>query len=97
MNYVIGPHGFPLWEKDPGAVKDYALDWTAWLGADTINTSTWTVPTGITMDSSGNSPTHTAIWLSGGTKGNSYLLSNKVVTVGGRTELRTIEISVKKM
>ena len=38
--------------KDPGEVKDYAIDWTAHLAtSETITTSTWVVATGITKDS----------------------------------------------
>ena len=39
-----------LWDnKDPDAVLDYGFDWSAWLEAgDTIVTSEWIVPEGIT-------------------------------------------------
>src|SRR5207237_8913736 len=32
--------------KDPNADLDYQFDWTAWLGTDTISTSTWSAPIG---------------------------------------------------
>jgi hypothetical protein len=84
--------------KDPNAVLDYQIDWSAWLlaaGADTINTSTWTVPTGITKASDTKTTTTTTIWLSGGTAGQSYALTNRIVTTGLRTEDRTIVIIVQ--
>jgi hypothetical protein len=56
-------------EKDPDAVLDYAIDWTDRLGSDTISTSTWTVPSGITKDSDNKTTAKTTIWLSGGTVG----------------------------
>ena len=78
--------------KDPDAVLDYETDWEDWLGTDTISTSSWTVPTGITKDSDTNTTTTATIWLSGGTAGTSYTLVNRIVTAGGRTEDRTITI-----
>jgi hypothetical protein len=83
--------------KDPNAVLDYQIDWTAWLtGAETITTSTWTVPTGITKDSDSHTTALTTIWLSGGTAGTKYLLTNRIVTSAARTDDRTITISVKE-
>jgi len=76
--------------KDPSAVLDYAIDWSAWLGSDTIATSTWSVPTGITRDSDTNTTTRATIWLSGGTAGQTYQLTNTITTAGGRTDQRTI-------
>jgi hypothetical protein len=80
--------------KSPIAVLDYKIDWSDWLGIDTISTSTWTFPTGITKDSDSKTNTTTTAWVSGGTEGKSYLLVNKIVTAGGRTEQKTIEIVI---
>lgn len=83
--------------KDPSSVLDYGIDWSEWLATgETISTSTWTVPTGITEDSSSKSDTSTLIWLSGGTAGNVYELTNKIVTTGGRTCERSIMIIVEE-
>ena len=87
--YVVSTY-----EKDPEAVKDYTLDWSDWLGTDTISSCTWIVPTGIVKDSSGNTSTLTTIWLSGGTAGKRYKVYAKIVTAQGRTEVRGIEIVV---
>lgn len=81
--------------KDPDSVLDYGIDWSDWLASgETISTSTWTVPTGITEDSDLNGDESTLIWLSGGTAGTTYTLANKIVTSDGRTVERTIEIIV---
>ena len=80
--------------KDPNAVIDYAVDWTLWLDGDTISSSIWTAATGITIDSNTNTITNSTVWLSGGTAGASYEVTNRVVTAGGRTDDRTILISV---
>ena len=80
--------------KDPDAVKDYGINWADWLGADTISTSTWTVPATITKDSDSKTTTTTTIWLSGGAAGTVYALTNHIVTAGGRKEDQTIEVRV---
>ena len=80
--------------KDPGAVLDYVVDWSVWLGTDTIATSTWTVGTGLTQASASNTTTMATCWLSGGTAGQSYSATNRIVTAGGRTDERTLTITV---
>lgn len=81
--------------KDPDEVLDYQLDWSARLDEDTIVTSTWVVPTGITKDSDTNTTDTTTIWLSGGTTGEAYTLANRITTVGGRTMDQSVKIKIK--
>src|SRR4051812_24378985 len=73
--------------KDPNEVVDYDLSWSDQMteDTDTITSSTWTVPAGITKNSSSNTTTVTKVWLQGGTAGETYTLLNRVVTAGGRT------------
>ena len=81
--------------KDPDAVLDYSINWSTWLvTGDTIVTSTWTADTGITIDSDSNTTTATTVWLSGGTAGESYGVTNHIVTDDGREDDRTITILV---
>lgn len=92
--------------KDPSAVLDYRFDWAAltngtgesdWLASgETISTSTVTAASGLTVDSSSIVSSSTAViaWLSGGTAGQSYTVTNRVVTSGGRTDERTITVKV---
>lgn len=82
--------------KDPDAVLDYVIDWSDWLDSDTISTSDWTVETGITEDSDSNTTTTATIWLSGGTVNDRYIVTNRIVTVGGRTDDRSISIYVRE-
>ena len=82
--------------KDPDAVLDYAVDWTDWLGVDTIASSTWTVPTGITKTANSNTTKVATVWLSGGTASAEYSIVNKIVTAGGRTDERTLTIVVEQ-
>ena len=81
-------------EKDPDAVLDYQMDWSTWLDTDTISTSTWDVPTGLTEDSETETTTTTTVWISGGTAGTTYTVTNEIVTAAGRTDSRSILIKV---
>jgi len=83
-------------EKDPQAVLDYSIDWTDWLVSDTISTSTWTVPSGITKVSDSKTTVKTTIWLSGGTADTDYELINHIVTANSREDDRTITIRVRQ-
>lgn len=81
--------------KDPDAVKDFRINWASWLDtAETIASSTWVVPAGITKDSDTNTTTTATVWLSGGTAGATYSLTNRIVTNQARTEDRVIVITV---
>lgn len=83
--------------KDPDAILDYSINWSSWLvTGDTIATSTWTAETGITVDSDSNTTTAATVWLSGGTLGESYDVTNHIVTDAGREDDRTITILVRE-
>ena len=77
----------------PG-VLDYSIDYAAWLGVDTIVSSAWEVPTGITKDSDTNTTTTTTIIVSGGTAKRSYELINTITTASGLIDRRCITIEV---
>jgi hypothetical protein len=80
---------------DSEAVLDYTVDWTDWIGADTISSVTWTVATGLTKESQANTTTTATVWISGGTVGTDYSVECKITTAGGRTDERTITIRVR--
>jgi len=82
-------------DKDPAAVLDYVWDWSAWLAdSETISSYTVTVPTGVTKDSDSNTTTTVTAWLSGGTAQTDYTIVCQIVTSDGRTDERSITISV---
>lgn len=83
-----------MFAKGPNEVLDYQWDWSAWLGTDTISTSTVATPTGLTEASEANTTTTATVWVSGGTLGTTYQLTNHIVTAGGRTAERVILIQV---
>lgn len=78
--------------KNTTSKLDYAVDWTEWLEGDQIAESSWSVPEGLTVEVSSHTDTKAVIWLSGGTFGESYELTNSIVTAGGREESRSILI-----
>lgn len=84
--------------KDPGAVLDYSFDWGEhWLAVgETISTSTWTVETGITADSNSHDATTTTVFLSGGTAGENYQVTNHITTSQARQDERSLTIQVRQ-
>lgn len=84
------------WTKDPGAKLDYHFDWKNWLEeGEAINTSTFEVTAGITVESTANVATNTTVWLSGGQRGQNYTITNRIVTSAGRTDERSAILRVR--
>lgn len=82
--------------KDPDAILDYDLDWSSWLGDDTIATSTWLLDAGaLTISSNSKTDTATKVWLSGGELGKTYSLTNRITTAGGRTQDQTVTLKIR--
>jgi hypothetical protein len=66
---------------DPNANLDYTVDWADWLvDGETISSSTWIVPTGLTAGVASHDTTTAWCWISGGTAGadSDYALSRPV-------------------
>jgi hypothetical protein len=79
------------WDKDNDSIKNYTALWGTFIGTDTIYSSTWIVPSGITKVGADTFTDTTAtIWLTGGTIGNTYEVVNRITTVGGITEDQTL-------
>jgi hypothetical protein len=81
--------------KDPDSLIDYQIDWTAWLDGDTIATSAWMATAGITIDSDTNTNTVATVWLSGGTLGERYEVTNRIVTTAGREDERSLFVRIE--
>jgi hypothetical protein len=81
--------------KDPNSDLDYAVNWGDWLvGTDTISTSTWTGPTDLTIYGDSHGTATTTTWISGGTSGEVYTVTNRVQTAAGRIDERSIEFTM---
>jgi hypothetical protein len=81
--------------KDPNSVLDYGFTWADWLNGDTISASIWYIPTGLTLVSDYFTDTDAVVWLSGGTVGSTYTVTNRITTAAGRIEDRSLLIIVK--
>lgn len=87
--------------KDPNNIEWFGVDWTERLAGDdlaevdTINTSTWIVPAGLSPVATMVTSNKAGVKLSGGEVGNTYRVTNRIVTaVNGETLDGTIEITV---
>ena len=87
----------PVVSKDPDATLDWQIDWSkALVSGDSISTSNWTVPTGITKSAESATSLVTTIFLSGGTAGTVYPVVNRIVSANGVTDDRTIHVVVEE-
>ena len=92
--------------KDPDAKLDYPFDWRAktnghgdsdWLAPnETIVSYVITVDTGLTLLSSSESNGIVTAWISGGTVGTTYRVECLIVTTAGRTDERSLWITVQE-
>lgn len=81
--------------KSPSAILDYQVDWTAWIGSDTISSVCWVVPAGLTQVSTASTSACASIFLSGGSASALYAVTNKISTAGSRTNDRTFFVQVR--
>jgi len=86
--------------KDPDAIVDYQFDWSPWLQTDRISTSTWSIsPSGsLTVVAASEtiiSQLQTRCFVEGGDVGEEYTLTNRVETIGSRTDDRSIKIRIQ--
>lgn len=87
----------PTLTKQPLEKLDFAMDWSSVMTADsdTIASSTWEVPAGITSVAQTNTGTSATIWLTGGTDGQSYTLVNQVTTANSPPRIYRQALLVK--
>lgn len=84
----------PDYTKDPNDTIDYVFNWKPELDGDTISSSSFVLPDGLTSVSTSNTTTTATIFVSGGSEGQTYRITNRIVTAGGRTRDRTINVLV---
>lgn len=83
------------WTKDPDATLDWIFDWSSWLQAgETISSSEFIVSAGLTVGVTSNTTISATVWLSGGSTGQVYQVTNRITTNQGRTDDRSIRIRV---
>lgn len=82
--------------KDPNEHLDFSIDWANRLvSGDTIATSSWDIPSGLTSNLNTSTVSTTTVWLSGGVAGTRYAVKNTIVTAGGRTHEQTVYLKIK--
>jgi len=65
-------------DKDEGVA--YTFDWTHDLNGSTVSSVEWSVPSGISTESTSNTTTTGSIRLAGGTPGRTYKIEGKATT-----------------
>ena len=72
----------------------YSIDWSAWLNVgDTLSTSTFTVPVGLTKVLESNTTTVSTVKVSGGTLNATYTITCTIVsTVSIETKTETFAL-----
>jgi len=89
--------------KAPTAILDYSLTWGSWLLAtETITLSSWAITSETTANGSDltvltsqiNGAITTA-WLQAGVVGTTYTASDTVTTSAGRTDTRSITLTIQ--
>lgn len=90
--------------KDPRAFVDYSIDWTDYLAlvpGDAIATSTWEkTPSDnpvVLSSITGHDGTFATVWTAGGTLTQNVILTNRITTVGGRSDERSILLYVRDL
>lgn len=87
------PQPLATFSKDPAAVLDYTIDWSDFLGDDSIATVTWTLDAGVADAGHVSSRALTTIFLSGGVAGTGYNITCHITTSGGRADNRTFKVN----
>ena len=83
--------------KDPDSKLEYGFDWSSWLASgETVSTSVWTVPAGITASAESTGTDSTKLTLAGGTAGTNYTVANKVTTTTGQIVERSFVLMVEE-
>ena len=83
-------------DKDPSETIDYYVDWSVVLvTGDTIKTSAWSLPSGLTSTGNTFAGTQSVVWVGGGTTGQQYILSCTITTNLGRTYTQGVALWVR--
>ena len=79
------------------------IDWTNWLGSDTVASVSYTLDSGISTSTaiggsaSSNTTTTTTVNLTGGTAGTIYNVKATMTTGSGRVVVRNFRVKVENV
>lgn len=83
-------------DKDPDEVLDYQINWAARLSVgETISTVSWSVDSGLTVDSYSNTGTTATVWLSDGTPNKTAVIRCTVTTNQGRVMEERVDMNIR--
>lgn len=82
-------------DKVPNSKIDYGFDWTQWLNGRTLTASTWSAPAGITIDANSFTSAWAIVRLSGGTAGQTYIVTNHITDSDTEEEERSMLIRMR--
>jgi hypothetical protein len=80
--------------KDPDEILIFGINWGDYLDTDTILTSSWIVPAGVSQVNNAFTDTLATIKLSGGTLGQVYRITNRITTSDGETVDKSLDIEI---
>jgi len=82
--------------KDSADKIRYFIDWSEWLGTDTLTSVVWTIPSGITSDTETNTTTKSYIRLIGGTVGYEYIIKAHAVSSGNEEKDKSFKLIIRE-
>lgn len=97
-DYDIDPIARPVdYVKDPDDTILVTMKWAKELAGDTIATSSWTLPDGMTEGTNGGTGTTRACKVSGGSEGGIYRVVNRITTTTGGLQFdKTVRVIVRE-
>jgi hypothetical protein len=84
-------------EKDPDATIKLTFHWAAQLAGETISTSDFVLPDGLTEGTNSGTGSIRATLVSGGSLDTKYRVTNRITTSGGRTLDQTKVVLVREL
>lgn len=91
----LEPGQIPEITKSVADVRPWTLDWSQWLVyGETLTSSQWLTSSGLTLSSQTMTTTATATLISGGTYGQSYLVTNRIISSSGRDDDQSVTVIV---
>ena len=85
---------YPTLQKTATAKRDYAIDWSVNAPSDPITAVIWSVPAGITNLTTAFSGSVATIRLSGGSVGQTYLISATATRQSGQIDKRSFQVTI---
>jgi hypothetical protein len=96
MSGFLSDSAGPYVTSSPSDNRDYSFDWSLVLqSGENISTSTWAATAGVTVGATTFTGSVTTAWVSGGSSGTTYTVTNTMTTSQGRTLARAFRLIVQ--